>query len=179
MSIDKLSNFTDYEMSVCVAWFGDLEPHKGVLRFSMKDVRPTAASQAVLNKLVSEGLVKRIYEVGGGVKYIPLFDSSSLVEWFEYNYDRNEFTESLLERAEQVVEPVMTISPDGDARVVVMYSCMDEIMKLSREQHEQFLSFLDNWGYFKARKKDDNLYRDKLRSMIAKALKKTRELLIV
>jgi len=175
---NKFGNLTDYEKAVCAAWFGMLEPNKGVLRFAMQNVRPTKRSQETLDKLVAEGIVTRTDEADGAVHYVPLVDCGGLLDWFEDNYDRFEFNGVLVERIDpESNEPTMTItmSPDGDPRVVVMHGFMNEIMKLTREQHDQFLSFLDNWGYFKQRKKDDCLYRDQLRSMIVKSLKKTKE----
>lgn len=178
MSIEKFEKLTDEVKAICAAWFGMLEPNKGVLRFGMKAVRPSKRAQDALDTLASVGIVKRIDEVDGGVQYVPTIDCSDLLPWFEANHDRQDFVGALVEKTDPNADTTMviTMSADGDPRVVVMHSFMNDIMKLTREQHQQFLLLLDNWGYFKPKKKDDALYRDQLRSMISKSLKKTREI---
>jgi hypothetical protein len=157
-----------------------LEPNKGTLRFGMKAVRPSKRAQIALDILVSQGIITRVDESDGAVQYVPIIDCGELLPWFAKNHDRPEFVGSLVDTIDENTSSSMTItvSPEGDPRVVVMHSFMGEILKLSHEQHQQFLGFLDNWGYFKPKKKDDGLYRDQLRSMISKSLKKTRDVSI-
>jgi len=180
MNIEKFENLTDEVKAICAAWFGLLEPNKGRLRFAMKSVRPSKRAQLSLDTLQRKGIITRIDESDGAVQYVPNIDCGELLPWFEKNHNRPEFVGSLVEKIDEKANSSMTItvSQDGDPRVVVMHSFMGEILKLSHEQHQQFLGFLDNWGYFKPKKKDDALYRDQLRSMISKSLKKTRDVSI-
>lgn len=177
MSNEKFENLSDEVKAICAAWFGMFEPNKGTLRFGMKAVRPSNRAQDALDILLENGIIKRRFDVDGAVEYVPIIDCRDLLPWFEANHDRAEFVGPLVEKQDVDCDAPLTITmaQDGDPRVVVMHSFMGEILKLSHEQHQQFLGFLDNWGYFKPKKKDDALYRDQLRSMISKSLKKTRD----
>lgn len=168
------NDLDDVTKAVCAGWFSGMGA-TGTLRFGMKKARPAKVAQEALNTLVSKNIISRTDEEDGSVVYKPVADCSVLRSWLQANCEREDLRFPLVEQiGNDPVQMILELK-DADPRVVAIYEHYDEVSQFSRAQSDLFHSTLADWEFFKQKKKVDNVYRDKLRSLVIKALKKVRD----